>query len=134
MKSLTQLNKNNNNLIEALTIPQKMLIDTIQSAIHEKKELLLKIKSGDESETSLEVFMQPYVLGNDVLQYSFVWGFLSHNGLFYKVLTDWIISAETIEIPYTVQEGVVYEQSPGEEHICVLEGLPIHFTDAGTFV
>lgn len=111
-----------------------MLIDIIQSAIQEKKELLLKIKSGEEPESYLEVFMQPYIYGNDILQYGFVWGYLSHNGVFYKVLTDWIVSAETIEIPYTVQDGSVYDQSPGEEHLCVLEGFNINFTDAGSFV
>lgn len=111
-----------------------MLIDTIQSAIQEKKEVLLKIKSGDEPGAFMEVFMQPYIYGSDVLQYNFIWGYLSHNGIFYKVLTDWVVAAETIEIPYAVQQGVVYDQSPGEELICVLEGLQINFTDAGTFV
>lgn len=111
-----------------------MLIDIIQSAILEKKELLLIIKPSDDATENIEVFMQPYVYGHDVLQYSFVWGYLSHNGVFYKILTDWIISAETIEIPFSAQEDAVYEQSPGEEHLCVLEGLRINLTDADTFV
>ncbi len=111
-----------------------MFTDIVKSAIHEKKELLLKVKSGTESGDYIEVFMQPYVYGNDVLQYEFIWGYLAHNHVFYKILTNWIVSAETIEIPYTVLEGTEYEYASGEEHFCILEGLHINYADAGSFV
>lgn len=111
-----------------------MLIDIIKSAIYQKKELLLKVKSDQEPNQFVEVLMQPYVLGDDILQYEFVWGYLTDKQVFYKVLTDLIISAEAIEIPYTVIEDATYDYSIGEEHFCVLEGLGIKYAEANTFV
>ncbi len=100
----------------------KKIIDTIDKAIQEKKALILRVKHGLGS-TLEDIGFEPYIYGDDTLQYPFVWGYLSHSGLFYKLLLDHIISAKLTEESFSVRPEACYQYALEEEHFSVLKGF-----------
>lgn len=103
--------------------------NAIAEAIKSKRELNLKVKYGLGNEVK-DLKFQPYIYGDDFLQYPFVWGYFSYPMVFYKLLIEHIIEARITDTAYTVQKAAVYSYSIEEEHYTVLEGFDKIYADA----
>jgi hypothetical protein len=97
------------------------IVETIKSAIQQQKELLLKIKYGLGSE--LEILLEPYIYGEDIMQYEFVWGCINQNKTFYKVYLNIILEATINEEVFPIVLNAVYLYSTGESHFEILDGF-----------
>ena len=100
----------------------QLTTDTIELAIQQKKELLLRVTYGP-SEIISDVFICPYLYGLDVLNYEFVWGYLPEHSTFYKVLVFHIIAAEIVEVPFEVLPCACYQYAQGDELPFIVEGF-----------
>ncbi|MEO6233327.1 MAG: hypothetical protein ABJB11_18620 [Ferruginibacter sp.] len=98
------------------------IVETIKDAISQKRELSLTIKYGVGQ--TIEIDIEPYVYGQDLMQYEFVWGYLPHSMTFYKLLIDHIEQAiiTNEEVPVD-NEKAMYIYSMGEEHHAIIEGF-----------
>lgn len=104
------------------------IYDTIQRAIDAKMELSFNYKHGIGGEIS-NVF-HAYILGDDTMQYSFVWGYLPDQGLYYKFMLSNIVSAKLLTKKYAVREDACYQYSIEEEHFNRVEGFTNSFGEA----
>jgi hypothetical protein len=104
------------------------LVKTIREAIKTQRELLLTVKHGLGDE--LEVPFQPYIQGQDKMQYEFVWGYLSYSMVFYKLYIENIISAKLTDVTYTVLPNACYQYALEEEHYAVLQDFHNIYSDA----
>lgn len=89
----------------------------IEKAINTQTELLLTVKHGLGGNIDNTSF-QPYILGDDTYQFGFVWGYLTHSGLYYKFFLDNISFAKLTTKKYNVREDACYQHSIEEEHYC----------------
>lgn len=100
----------------------QLVTDTIELAIQQKKELLLKVTYGD-SDLSSDLFICPYLFGIDVLNYEFVWGYLPVQDTFYKVLILHVQAAEIIELSFEVLPQACYQYVQADEIPEIVEGF-----------
>lgn len=101
---------------------KKQIYETIEKAINTKTELILTVKHGLGSIIDNTHF-QPYILGDDTYQYSFIWGYLSEQNLYYKFILDNIVAAKLSVKKYDVREDACYQYSCEEEHFGHIEGF-----------
>lgn len=85
----------------------------------------LKYSGGSELETE----MNPYILGEDIMQYEFVWGFLPHSGNYYKLELDKVVSVKDTIKRFKVEPEAVYLYAIEERHTAVV--APWHRVFAG---
>jgi hypothetical protein len=93
---------------------QEKIIETINKAIDNQLTLTIIYKYG-LGET-VEVNFNPYIYGADTMQYDFVWGFLTHSGLHYKMFIRFIESAKLTTKKFTVESDSIYLYAIEEEH------------------
>ena len=65
---------------------------------------------------TIEVNFNPYIYGSDIMQYEFVWGFLTNNPMHYRMLVDFIVSAKLTTKKFTVESDSIYLYALEEEH------------------
>lgn len=109
----------------------QLITDTIELAIQQKKQLLLKVTYGD-SDIESDLFICPYVFGIDVLDYEFVWGYLPDQDTFYKVLVLHVIAAEIIELSFDVLPQACYQYAQADEIPFIVDGFENVFSNAAT--
>jgi hypothetical protein len=90
-------------------------------AINTKTKLILTVKYGLGDE--LTVDFDPYIYGEDIMQYPFVWGFLPHSRNFYKFGLDRIIEAKDTIKRFLIESDAVYLYGLEESHKAVVKGL-----------
>jgi hypothetical protein len=95
--------------------------DRIRESIITSKQINIKMICGLTNEISIE--FQPYIYGQDIMQFDFVWGYIPLNKVFYKIHLDNVASVQVTEITYTVLPDAVYLYSIEEEHYSVLVGF-----------
>jgi hypothetical protein len=105
------------------------LVDIIKKGIEDKIELILTAKYG-LGDKNLEVPFQPYIYGEDSMQYQFVWGYLSYPMLFYKFHMDNIVSAKLSDTTFTVLPNACYQYAIEEERYAVLPDFDNIYADA----
>lgn len=110
----------------------KQIYDVIEKAINTQTELLLTVKHG-LGENIDNTSFQPYILGDDTYQYSFVWGYLTHSGLYYKFMLDNISFAKLTTKKYGVREDACYQHSIEEEHFSRIENFDNIYAQAAQF-
>jgi hypothetical protein len=93
----------------------------IKKAIDSNKTLDLTIKHGVGD--TIEISLDPYILGSDTMQYDFVWGYIPFNKLYYKLILDFILSARVSEKKFEVQNDAVYLFALEEEHFEIVGGF-----------
>lgn len=103
-------------------INMQLITDTIELAIQQKKQLLLKVTYGD-SDIESDLFICPYVFGIDVLNYEFVWGYLPDQETFYKVLILHVQAAEITELQFEVLPQACYQYLQADEIPEIVEGF-----------
>jgi hypothetical protein len=107
--------------VKNLAMHQSVIYNLIKEAINQKRELKMNIKYGlGDNSDSIEVEFQPYVLGSDIFQYSYVWGYLPHDDTYYKFLLNLINSVKASGDTYTVRANPPYPYALGEEHYASL--------------
>ena len=100
----------------------KTIYNSIETAIDTNSEIKLSVKHGLGSNIDNTLF-QPYILGDDTYQYSFVWGYLPGLNLYYKFrLTD-ILSADLLQTKFNVREDACYQYAIEEDHFAKLSGF-----------
>ncbi len=97
------------------------IIETIQKAIKLATELRISARHGHGD--YIDTILQPYIQGDDTYQYRFVWGYIPHNGLYYKFFLDNIKSAKLGSLTYTARPDAVYLYSIEESLYAVLPGF-----------
>lgn len=102
--------------------------EKIKEAVETSKQVNIKMLYGLGNEISIE--FQPYIYGQDIMQFSFVWGYIPFNRVFYKIHLDNIKSVQVTEITYTVLPGAIYMWSLEEEHYSVLVGFRNIFSES----
>lgn len=105
------------------------IADIVANAIWQKKEVLLKMRDDVTDETN-ELFICPYVAGEDLLSYEFVWGYLPDHTTFCKVLLKEVNEAEIIEIPFVVLPNACYQYSRADLLNHIVEGFDNIHVDA----
>lgn len=88
-------------------------IEIINKSINTQTRLSLKIKHGLGN--SIEVDFDPYIYGDDTMQYRFLWGYLVHNRLTYKFRVADIVSAKLTEDKFKIIDYAWYYYSLEEE-------------------
>jgi hypothetical protein len=88
--------------------------EIIKRAILDNQTITVKFKHGTGDE--LELDFDPYIYGDDTMQYGFVWGYLPTNLLFYKFMVDSIISVKLTQQTFIVHSEARYLYSLEEEH------------------
>ena len=95
--------------------------EKIIAAIENHETLLVKMKYGLGNE--FEVEFDPYIFGDDIMQYKFVWGYLPSNKLYYKLIVDFIISIKKTNKKFEFNKGAMYINSFEEEHYASLKEM-----------
>ena len=90
------------------------IVSTIEKAIDNHLTLTVMYKYGFGD--PIEVNFNPYIYGSDIMQYDFVWGFLTNNPMHYKMLVDFIVSAKLTTKKFTVESDSIYLYASEEEH------------------
>ena len=93
---------------------QEKIIETINKAIDNHLTLTVVYKYGLGD--TVEVNFNPYIYGSDIMQYEFVWGFLTNNPMHYRMLVDFIVSAKLTTKKFTVESDSIYLYALEEEH------------------
>ena len=93
----------------------------IYEAIATSKQVRIKFQHGLGKEIQMD--FQPYILGSDIFQHDFVWGYLLFPKTFYKFRLSDIVSILLTEITYTVLPDAVYLYMSQEEHYASLLGF-----------
>lgn len=100
----------------------KQIYATIEKAINEGVEVILTVKHG-LGDSIPDTAFEAYILGNDTYQYGFVWGRLTHQGLYYKLLLDNITAAKATSTKHAVRDDACYQHAIEEEHYARLQGF-----------
>jgi len=100
----------------------------IKQAIYSNIEIEIEYLYGLQSDKRTvneftTVHLQPYIYGDDIFQYSFVWGYLPDRKVCYKFLLDNIRKVVLTKTNYKVVPEVSYQYSLEEEHYDVLQGF-----------
>lgn len=82
-------------------------------------QVLIKNSHGEE----MDIEMDPYIYGADIMQYVFVWGFLPHSRNFYKLELDKIINIKDTLKRFSVEPEAVYLYGIEEEQGAVVKGF-----------
>lgn len=98
------------------------IYDTIEKAIKNKNVLILTVKHG-LGDTIPDTSFEAYILGDDTYQYSFTWGYLPDQKLYYKFMLSNIVLAKASTKKYDVREDACYQHSIEEEHYRSLAGF-----------
>ena len=93
----------------------------IIKAIEDHETLLIKMKYGLGNELELE--FDPYIYGDDIMQYKFVWGYLPWSKLYYKLMVDFIISIKKTNKKFELNKGAMYINSLEEKHYASLKEM-----------
>ena len=104
------------------------LASIIQEAISSKKVLSLTIKHGLGEKIDIEI--EPYIYGDDTMQYSFVWGYLSFSRLFYKLRFDSIEKATILKKEFGILPNAVYYYTLEEELWEIISGFDQLYLDS----
>lgn len=104
------------------------IYELLRKAINEKKEVHIKFKYGIDG-TPLSVVFHPYILGEDLMQYYFVWGFLPVNQLPYKFLLDNVIDVKISSTSFILNNKLAYHYALEEEHYVSISGFERIFRD-----
>jgi hypothetical protein len=100
--------------------------EIIKNAIKTQSVLSIQIK--DDTDKPFLIEFNPYILGQDILQYDFVWG--ETRRLFYKLDLDKIESVSALPKKFEVSENACYQFSLEEEHYEVLNNFDNVFGQA----
>ena len=95
--------------------------NTVQMAIENAQSVTIKFKHGVGEELTLP--FDPYIYGDDTMQYSFVWGYLPQNNLYYKFMFDIVTSVKLTPDKFSVKDDAVYLYAIEEEHWCRVSGI-----------
>jgi len=101
----------------------------IENGIKNNTEVILAVRHGLGDIIEGTKF-QPYILGDDSYQYSFVWGFLPDFNLYYKFMLDNIITVKNTTIEYFVREDACYQHAIEEEQFAVLKNFQNIYNNA----
>ena len=106
-----------------------VIYEIIERAINDKKELIINMKyaSGHGRDTLDDLSFQPYILGDDTMQFGFVWGYLSSNHLYYKILLENIITAKLTSRKFDVKDDACYQYIDEESHFAMLDKFKNYF-------
>ncbi len=104
------------------------VMDILIESIKTKKEAMIVVKSG--LNTNMDIFIQPYLIGDDFFQNRFVWGYVDLNKTFVKVLIEKIQEASIVEIPYKVLSHAIYLFSINEDLWHVLDDFDKIYDDS----
>lgn len=100
---------------------REQIIETIRKGIHSKRRLKLKTKHGTGSE--IEVELDPYMYGEELMQHVYVWGHLPYSNKQYRFRLDDILEAEITNQKFEVMSWAAYYNSLEEEYWDVVEGF-----------
>lgn len=92
----------------------------IEKGIEEKSELLFSVKHG-LGKVIDNISFQAYILGDDTFQYSFVWGYIPGQNLYYKFMLENIISISQTTKEYNVRLDACYQYAINETHFMRLD-------------
>lgn len=95
-----------------------LIENRIKHAIESRTTMLVVLKYSGGME--LEAELNPYIFGEDIMQYEFVWGFLPHSGNFYKLELDKIISVKNTIKRFSIEPEAVYLYALEERHTAVV--------------
>lgn len=111
---------------------RQQLHDTIAKAVKARAELILTVTHG-LGELLPDTPFQGYLLGADLYQYGFVWGFLPQTGLYYKFMLDRIVTAKATKTKYAVRKDACYQFALEEEQFARLSGFDNIFGQAARY-
>lgn len=106
-----------------------MIPDKIKTAIRQEKELHLKLLPNIDSYEFIDVVIQPYILGEDVLKNEFIWGYVSEKNIFYKIPTVLIVEVELLERPCKCPDKKTFNRLITKNYSGFLEGFQIQDSD-----
>jgi hypothetical protein len=95
--------------------------ELLEKAIKNKQVVDITFKQGLGED--LTVPFHPYIIGSDLMQCDFVWGFLPNNRLQYKFDFNKISKVKLQKNTFNVLEGMIYHNADDEEHYCVVDGF-----------
>lgn len=89
-------------------------IDAIfRKAVETTTSVSLIVKYGIGGD--IELLLDPYIYGSDILQYNFIWGYLPEQLKYYRLMSDFIISAKLTNKKFKMQSDACYLYSIEEE-------------------
>lgn len=87
----------------------------IRQAIETMQTVELKINYG-LGDSVIEIDLDPYIFGADIMQYDFVWGFIPSQHLYFRLMYNSIVSAKLTNKKFIVQNDALYLYAMEEEH------------------
>jgi hypothetical protein len=100
----------------------KQIYEIIEKGLNNTTELSISVKHGLGT-TIDDTHFQAYILGSDTYQYSFVWGYLPGQNLYYKFMLNNISAIKLTSKKYKVRKDACYQYSIEEEHYGCLDGF-----------
>jgi hypothetical protein len=91
--------------------------ELVKNAILKKREIEINFKYGLGNE--LKIPFHPLILGEDTMQYEFIYAYLPHSNIYYKLFTDFIITIVETRNSFEIPENAEYRNAIEEEHYIV---------------
>ncbi|MDN4165038.1 hypothetical protein QWY31_05960 [Cytophagales bacterium LB-30] len=99
-------------------------IDELKYAVNNRLTIKVKMKHGLGD--NLEIEIDPYIIGSDLMQYDFIWGYISHSRTFYKLMLNFVQSIKLTSKNFKTLPKTVYLYSNEEDHYESVDDITIY--------
>ena len=98
----------------------KEIYEVIKLGVKENRTLNISVRNGLGSIIK-DIEFEPYIIGDDTFQFSFAWGHLPQQGLFYRFKLENILSANFRSKNFQISSDACYQYAIEEEHFAVVD-------------
>lgn len=93
-----------------------------------KTEIILAV-SHNKGNIIENILFEPYIIGSDLFEYTFVWGYLPEAKIYYKFMIGNILTVKNTSKQISIREDASYHTTMSERQFAILESFEVTYND-----